>query len=375
MGEAGIVLALDAFADRTGNPHLSRLRARRRRSPPAADRERGAPAAARIRKRDARDRLPLRLGRRRLHVPRALRARPRSRRSRDGAPSPRAGSTRRRSRTRRAGFAGRSRTTTRRMRRASSSARPDRLGQSAGGACDRRPRLREVARRAGIWLRPAASMAAAGRSCGRCPSPVHVGLDSGAAGIGWVLDDLARAGLDPAANRAAARAALARLRVVAARDRLGAFWYENRMGGRRGCVGSRPGTGAPPASPRSLPGLRAGPAAAPAARASCPACPIRRAMAGRPDDRSSSLAARRDPRRCSSNRPALPARAHDPRLHLGADPLAGGARHRRCSLEFTGVIVFGLAVDVRRVRRSRLLVLGVLHGARRGTRSGMPSLG
>ena len=57
---------------------------------------------------------------------------------------------------------------------------------------------REVARRAGVWLR---RVAAAGSVWNELPgdpgSPVHVGLDSGAAGIGWVLEDLARAGLDP----------------------------------------------------------------------------------------------------------------------------------------------------------------------------------
>ena len=48
-----------------------------------------------------------------------------------------------------------------------------------------------------------------------------------------MLEDLARAGIEPAANRAAARSALAGLRGEAARDGLGAFWYENRMGSRR----------------------------------------------------------------------------------------------------------------------------------------------
>ena len=91
---------------------------------------------------------------------------------------------------------------------------------------------REVARRAGVWLR-SVRLKAGWRELGASPSPVHVGLDSGAAGIGWVLEDLARAGLDTAANRTAARAALAGLRAEAARDRLGAFWYEHRASGRR----------------------------------------------------------------------------------------------------------------------------------------------
>ena len=92
---------------------------------------------------------------------------------------------------------------------------------------------REVARRAAVWLR---SVAIAGSAWAELPGdptvPVHVGLDSGAAGIGWVLADLARAGLDPAANRAAARSVLSGLRAGAARDRKGAFWYANRTGSR-----------------------------------------------------------------------------------------------------------------------------------------------
>jgi hypothetical protein len=92
---------------------------------------------------------------------------------------------------------------------------------------------RDVARRAALWLR---SVAIAGSAWAELPGdatvPVHVGLDSGAAGIGWVLEDLARAGLDPAANRAAAWSALAGLRADAHRDRHGAFWYANRTGSR-----------------------------------------------------------------------------------------------------------------------------------------------
>ena len=80
MGQAGIVLALDAFADRTGDPTFrayARAGAARLRH---AHRRRRAPAAAWLRGRDRRDRLPLRLGRRGLHVPRAL---PRDRDPRD----------------------------------------------------------------------------------------------------------------------------------------------------------------------------------------------------------------------------------------------------------------------------------------------------
>jgi lantibiotic modifying enzyme len=95
------------------------------------------------------------------------------------------------------------------------------------------PAYREVARRAGAWLRRARLHGGAWPELpGAGPSPVHVGLDSGAAGISWVLEDLARAGLDPVANRLAARSALTGLRAGAARDRLGAFWYEHRVEGR-----------------------------------------------------------------------------------------------------------------------------------------------
>ena len=94
------------------------------------------------------------------------------------------------------------------------------------------PSYREVARRAGVWLRQVRLAGGGWHELGDEPSPVHVGLDSGAAGIGWVLEDLARAGLDTAANRRAARSALARLRDGAARDRLGSYWYAKRTGGR-----------------------------------------------------------------------------------------------------------------------------------------------
>ena len=57
---------------------------------------------------------------------------------------------------------------------------------------------REVARRAAVWLR---SVAIAGSAWAELPGdptvPVHFGLDSGTAGIGWVLEDVARAGLAP----------------------------------------------------------------------------------------------------------------------------------------------------------------------------------
>ena len=65
MGQAGIVLALDAFADRTGDPTF-RAYARAGAAPAAgAHRATAPPAAARLRGRDRRDRIPLRLRRER----------------------------------------------------------------------------------------------------------------------------------------------------------------------------------------------------------------------------------------------------------------------------------------------------------------------
>ena len=91
----------------------------------------------------------------------------------------------------------------------------------------------DVARRAAVWLRHDGIAGGAWRETpSDSSSPVRVGLDSGAAGIGWVLEDLAGAGLDSEQNRAAARSALASLRADARRDRHGAFWYENRTAGR-----------------------------------------------------------------------------------------------------------------------------------------------
>ena len=96
------------------------------------------------------------------------------------------------------------------------------------------PAYRELARRAGSWLRRVGVRGGGWEELpGDSTSPLHIGLDSGAAGIGWVLEDLARAGIDTTANRAAARSALAGVRAEAQRDRLGALWYENRTGARR----------------------------------------------------------------------------------------------------------------------------------------------
>ena len=82
MGQAGIVLTLDAFADRTGDPTFrayARAGAARLREL-TADGARPLPRGSEDD--DRRDRVPLRLGRSGLHVPRALPARPRSRRPR-----------------------------------------------------------------------------------------------------------------------------------------------------------------------------------------------------------------------------------------------------------------------------------------------------
>jgi lantibiotic modifying enzyme len=92
----------------------------------------------------------------------------------------------------------------------------------------------EIARRAATWLRRVALPAGTWSELPEdSTSPRHVGLDSGAAGIGWVLEDVARAGLDTTLNRAAARSALHSIHADAARDQLGAFWYESRVGGQR----------------------------------------------------------------------------------------------------------------------------------------------
>jgi hypothetical protein len=95
---------------------------------------------------------------------------------------------------------------------------------------------RETARRAGIWLRRIAKRHRRGWSWAERPqergSSVHTGLDNGVAGIGFVLEDLARAGIERRANHRAAGEALLWLHTRARRDRQGAYWYENRAGGR-----------------------------------------------------------------------------------------------------------------------------------------------
>ena len=238
MGQAGIVLVLDAFADRTGDStfrayaragaaRLRELTANGTRPLPrssdeSATHETGflsgsAGAAYMFLERYRRDRDPVDLA-----TARRLLAWVNDQAGR------RFGGRR---------SAGRSPATPAPGRpRASSSESPG----SRGSTCrpPGRPATRPTASvraRAGSWLRRVAVRGGAWEELPGDPdSPLHVGLDSGAAGIGWVLEDLARAGIDTTANRAAARAALAGLRAEARHDRLGAFWYESRTGaGRR----------------------------------------------------------------------------------------------------------------------------------------------
>jgi hypothetical protein len=89
-----------------------------------------------------------------------------------------------------------------------------------------------TARAAGVWLR---RVRTASHDWREVPadrgSQMHVGLDSGGAGIGWVLESLADAGLDTDANEIVAAAALAEVDALAARDASGVFWYEHRPEG------------------------------------------------------------------------------------------------------------------------------------------------
>ena len=234
MGQAGIVLALDAFADRTGDPtfrayaragaaHLRTVTADGARPLPRGSEDdsaetgflSGSAGAAFMfleRYRHDRDPRDLVAARRLLDWVNAQAVTTRS----GGLRWPLASNDA----SKRVRFRAR--------------CRGHRLGQPA-----RRPvrpsdaRYLDGARRAAVWLRRAGSAGGAWRETpADSSSPVHVGLDSGAAGIGWVLDDVAGAGLDPEQNRAAARSALASLRAAARRDRHGAFWYESRTGGR-----------------------------------------------------------------------------------------------------------------------------------------------
>ena len=84
MGQAGIVWTLDAFADRTGSPASGPTPVQARPAPPA-DRRRQAPPAGRVEGHGFRHGLSVGGGRGCEHVPRALRARSRPRRSRHGS--------------------------------------------------------------------------------------------------------------------------------------------------------------------------------------------------------------------------------------------------------------------------------------------------
>ena len=123
-------------------------------------------------------------------------------------------------------------------RRGSSWALPALRGSTCGPLAPRRPR---VPRRRPPSGRVAPVRRAAGPAWAELPGdatvPVRVGLDSGAAGIGWVLDDLARAGLDPEANRAIARSALAGSAPA-------------RRAPVAGRSGTRAGSSEPPPAPR-----------------------------------------------------------------------------------------------------------------------------
>ena len=235
MGQAGIVLTLDAFADRTGDPTFrayARAGAARLREL-TADGTRPLPRGSRGR--DARDRIPVGLGRSGVHVPRALRTRSRSRRSRDRARAAALGE--------RPGGRGRARAgchwpISRRQR--------GDAGRVRTGGCRHR-----VGQPAGLSTRPAIASTAtspAGRpsGCGPSRSPDRHGpscpatppfrsMSGSTAGrpgsAGCWRTSLARALTRPPTGRPPGR----RSRVSAptrGRDRHGAFWYANRTGSR-----------------------------------------------------------------------------------------------------------------------------------------------
>ena len=264
MGQAGIVLVLDTFADRTNDSTFrayaragaARLRALTangtrplpRSSDESATHETGflsgsAGAAYMFLERYRRDRDPVDLATARRLL--AWVERPGGRRARRERSAGRSPETREPGRP-----------------RASSSESPGSRGSTCRPpgppatppiACVR------AGPEAGCGASPSA--AAPGTSCPATPrSPLHVGLDSGAAGIGWVLEDLARAGIDTAANRAAARIGARRApHRGAPRPPRGVLVREPDGTQVDGCAPSHPGTGAPPESPRSPPGSPAGP--------------------------------------------------------------------------------------------------------------------
>ena len=236
MGQAGIVLVLDTFADRT-TTRRSGVRARGRRAAAGADRKRDAPAATQLRReRDARDRLPVRLGGSRVHVPRALPARSRSGRSRDGTPPARLGR-----RPGRRGLRGTGQLAVRRTRgrldglglRARS--RRDRVGEPAGLPHHRRPRL---PRACAAGRKLAAARRRPRRRLGRAARRFRLSA-ARRTRQRRRRDRLGARGPGPRGHRHGRqprrrRTALAGLRTEARRDRLGAFWYESRTStGRR----------------------------------------------------------------------------------------------------------------------------------------------
>ncbi len=86
-----------------------------------------------------------------------------------------------------------------------------------------------TAREAGDWLLAVGVDECGGKAWAEdAGSPlVHTGLDNGAAGIGWFLDDLWRAAGDDKYRRGALGAETW-LAAVARTDRVGLYWYEHR---------------------------------------------------------------------------------------------------------------------------------------------------
>ena len=236
MGQAGIVLALDAFADRTGDPtfrNYARAGAARLRT---SDGERHAPAAARI-------------GRAQTHETGFLSGSAgaaymfleRYRRDRD--PADLATARRLLALGERSGHgglrgrlsAGRS-PTTRRLERVRLRARRrgNRLGQPAGRPRDRRRRRTATSRAgAGAWLRHVGTAGGAwaelpGERPPTCTS-VSTAVRRGSAGCSRTSPARASTGLRTGRPRARRSPGL---RAEARRDRLGAFWYANRTGAR-----------------------------------------------------------------------------------------------------------------------------------------------
>ncbi len=124
----------------------------------------------------------------------------------------------------------------------------DRLGQPAACAATGERSYRDVARRAGVWLR---RVATAGSAWNELPGDLGLRFTSGStaarpgsAGCSWISPTR---GHRSGRESGAAWSALAALNAGAVHDRVGALWYENRTGAQAGgCPPSRRGTGAPP---------------------------------------------------------------------------------------------------------------------------------